>query len=351
MLHQSRSSLYLLTKVIVLSVLLSPSLPEPTPSASSACPSACQCIWRSGKQAVLCASQGLIGIPNKIPVATQVLDLNYNALHILPSRVFQSQGLINLQKIFLSNCKLGEIAPDAMLQVSNLVELDLSHNLLTAVPSEALQRVPHLRKLLLSHNPLGTVKRDAFSRLSHLVTLDLSGSQVATVEDGAFRGLKGLQHLKLNENRLMTISEGVVRDLPLLYSFELENNPWHCDCHLRFVQEWVRLNSIPQSLPTTCQEPPRLGNKEWHLIDLDELACPPTFAVKSTSVTSQLGANITISCTVSGNLYNSAIHKALEAIDFVCSFQVSRAPMSPGLSKIASTKTYPLIQLAVHDTK
>src|SRR5437899_3064337 len=74
---------------------------------SHSCPSLCSCIWRNGKQTAICEKQGLISIPSGIGSSTQVLNLNKNNFQILPSKVFQERGLINLQKVFLAECKLG----------------------------------------------------------------------------------------------------------------------------------------------------------------------------------------------------------------------------------------------------
>lgn len=230
--------------------------------SSSLCPSMCSCIWRNGKQTANCERQGLIAIPTGITSSTQVLNVSGNNFQILPSRVFQERGLINLQKIFLSECKLGEIAKDAFVQLTNLVELDLSYNLLTSVPSTALSECPSLRRLLLNSNPIRVIKSDAFHQLSSLVFLDLSSSQLDLIEPHAFRGLTKLQFLKLESNRLQTLSPQVVIDLPALYSLDLHQNQWNCDCELKPAREWMIRNNVPQSIPPTCTTPKRLAGKQ-----------------------------------------------------------------------------------------
>lgn len=85
-----------------------------------------------------CRSQGQISIPDKIDMETQVLDLSGNNLQILPREVFARQGLVNLQRLHLADCSIGQIDPSAFRGLTNLVELDLSGNLLTAVPTATL---------------------------------------------------------------------------------------------------------------------------------------------------------------------------------------------------------------------
>ena len=91
--------------------------------------------YLAGKRWVECRDKGQISIPEKVDIETQVLDLSGNNLQILPREVFSRRGLLNLQKLFLSDCKLGQIDPTAFRGLTNLVELNLSGNLLTSVPT------------------------------------------------------------------------------------------------------------------------------------------------------------------------------------------------------------------------
>lgn len=153
----------------------------PTGHSSNSCPSMCSCIWRNGKQTAICEKQSLISIPSGISSGTQVLNLNKNNFQILPSKVFQERGLINLQKVFLAECKLGVIADDAFTQLTNLIELDLSENLLTQVPTSALKDAFNLRRLLLNQNPISNIRAEAFAPLTGLKYLDLSGEDMFTM--------------------------------------------------------------------------------------------------------------------------------------------------------------------------
>ena len=82
-----------------------------------------------------CREKGQITIPDTIDIETQVLDLTGNNLQILPKEIFTRHGLVNLQKLHLAYCKIGQIDPAAFRGLTNLVELDLRGNLLTTVPT------------------------------------------------------------------------------------------------------------------------------------------------------------------------------------------------------------------------
>lgn len=56
-----------------------------------------------------CRDQNQISIPDQIDMETQVLDLSGNNLQILPREVFARHGLLNLQKLHLSGCNIGQI--------------------------------------------------------------------------------------------------------------------------------------------------------------------------------------------------------------------------------------------------
>ena len=51
-----------------------------------------------------------------------------NPLGLLPKLAFHATGLINLQKVYLSNCSLESMDPTAFDGLFLLIELDLRHN-------------------------------------------------------------------------------------------------------------------------------------------------------------------------------------------------------------------------------
>ena len=58
----------------------------------------------------------------------QVLRMNGNPLGSLPERAFRAAGLINLQKVYLSNCSVARIDATAFEGLVILIELDLTRN-------------------------------------------------------------------------------------------------------------------------------------------------------------------------------------------------------------------------------
>ncbi|XP_064482204.1 leucine-rich repeat-containing protein 24-like [Ornithodoros turicata] len=266
---------------------------------ASSCPQACVCKWKGGKQTAECVSKGLFSVPAGLPPGIQVIDLEKNNFHSLPSRTFQERGLVNLQRIFLSECNLGRIAAEAFHQLTNLIELDISRNLLTSVPTSALHGVPHLRKLQLSGNPIAALENGSFAGLRHLTYLHLSNCQLTTIELGALDGLDALEFLMLDGNRLATLRAESVSVLPRLSTLYLNGNPWRCDCRLSSLRRWMEARNIPLSVPPRCAEPDRLEELSWEGLPLEEFACMPEIALTADIfVNVEEGRNATLTCRI-----------------------------------------------------
>lgn len=268
-----------------------------TGATGGVCPSPCTCKWKGGKRTVECNERGLITIPESVDPETQVLDLSGNNLQILPRETFNRSGLINLQRVYLRSCRIGQIDDLAFRGLLNLIELDLSHNLLTSVPSGTFQDIPFLRDLILSNNPIQKIDSYAFRAIRGLVKLDLSNCEIQMVAPKAFEGIEMLESLKLNGNRLSELRLRTVETLSRLHGVEMHDNPWHCDCRLRSVKEWLVKNNIPYPEAPTCSGgPERVIHKTFAELHVDDFACKPEILPVSRYIEAISGDNATIIC-------------------------------------------------------
>ncbi|XP_074600041.1 uncharacterized protein LOC141854302 [Brevipalpus obovatus] len=261
------------------------------------CPSKCNCIWRNDKTVVDCSSANLSDLPIGTRSDVQVFILNNNHIKELKSKIFQSTGLINLQKIHLSNCTLRVIARDAFGSLSNLVELDLSRNRIESIPVEALQGLGLLRRLYFNNNLIRQVDRESFRELSNLQILHLSNCHITTIDHRAFEGLINLSHLQLNGNKLRQLSGSILDSLMALKQINLHENRWICDCHLRDLQIGLHDRAISQPEQPVCEQPARLSSLPWNSLLLDEFACKPEVSVIEKSIFME-GKNGSITCRV-----------------------------------------------------
>ncbi len=90
----------------------------------------------------------------------QVLDLSGNDLQTLPREIFAKRGLVNLQRLHLSNCNLGQVDPTAFRGLTNLVELNLAGNLLTSVPIATFAGEKRIRDLVGDDGPFSGLSKD-----------------------------------------------------------------------------------------------------------------------------------------------------------------------------------------------
>ncbi|XP_059616491.1 leucine-rich repeat-containing protein 24 [Phlebotomus argentipes] len=260
------------------------------------CPTVCVCKWKGGKQTVECIDRALITIPEHVDGSTQVLDMSGNNLQILPQDTFIRTGLLNLQRIYLRSCRLGQIHDQAFRGLTNLVELDLSHNLLTAVPSLTFGQIPHLWSLTMAKNPIQKIEGRAFATVPNLVKLDFSHCDLQSIAPQAFEGVE-LNALKLNGNKLSELRPRTVDSLLRLRGVELHDNPWVCDCRLRAAKIWLTDNNIPYPVAPVCSGgPERVLDRTFAELTVDDFACRPEMLPVSRYIEATTGENATIHC-------------------------------------------------------
>ncbi|CRK86405.1 CLUMA_CG000220, isoform A [Clunio marinus] len=254
-------------------------------SVEGSCPQVCTCKWKGGKQTVECLDRQLINIPKGIDSSTQVLDMSGSNLQILPGETFRRAELLNLQKLYLRNCRLG------------LIELDLSHNLLTSVPAATFQYITSLRDLTLASNPIQKIESHAFSNILSLTKLDVSHCDLQSISASAFENLDSLHSLKLNGNKLSELRGRTVETLSKLHWVELHDNPWLCDCRMRATKLWLTENNIPYPVAPICSGgPERVIDKAFSELHVDDFACKPEMLPARRHVEAVSGDNATIIC-------------------------------------------------------
>lgn len=266
--------------------------------SAQSCPSVCTCKWKNGKQTVECLERALITIPEQIDPETQVLNMSGNNLQILPRETFLRVNLLNLQKVYLKSCRIGQIDDHAFRGLTNLVELDLSHNLLTSVPSTTFKEIRFLRYISLANNPIQKVEANAFRTVPTMGKIDLSNCEIKSIAPNAFEKLDMLELLKLNGNRLTGLLPRTVETMSKLHGVELHDNPWLCDCRLRSTKEWLSNNNIPYPIAPRCHGPPKVASKTFAELDVDDFACRPEILPVSRYVEATTGENATVVCRV-----------------------------------------------------
>uniref|UniRef100_S4R4F0 LRRNT domain-containing protein n=1 Tax=Petromyzon marinus TaxID=7757 RepID=S4R4F0_PETMA len=248
-------------------------------TAADSCPAVCRC--NSGF--IYCNDRGLTAVPSGLPRDATTIYLQNNRITNagLPAML---QALSSVEVLYLYDNQLEEFPAHLP---PNLRELHLQENNIEVVPGAVLERTPFLEKLhlndnsvssagiepatfhgtprlkllFLSRNHLSSVPRGLprgleelrlddnrisripdriFGQLTYLSRLALDDNQISRLPPGVFYGLKQLQRIDLSGNGLRSLSQGSFNGLESLSHLSACNNPWHCDCGLTWLRNWLR---------------------------------------------------------------------------------------------------------------
>ncbi|XP_032806650.1 slit homolog 2 protein-like isoform X1 [Petromyzon marinus] len=210
--------------------------------ASSSCPLPCTCA----NNIVDCRGKGLTAVPSNLPEAITEIRLEQNGIKSVPPGAFSSYK--KLRRIDLSNNQISEIAPDAFQGLRTLNSLVLYGNKITELPKGLFDGLYSLQLLLLNANKINCVRADAFQDLQNLNLLSLYDNKIQTMAKGTFSPLRSIQTLHLAQN------------------------PFICDCHLKWLADYLHANPIETS-GARCASPRRLANKRIGQIKSKKFRC------------------------------------------------------------------------------
>lgn len=187
----------------------------------------------------------------------RTLDLSGNKLTVLHELDFA--GLENIVNIDLANNGLERISERSLRGLSRLESLHLSKNRLSfsneddddddSAPntissnqSEAVCRGPFcglisLQTLDISHSNVSCLP--AVHELVSLTKLDISWNNIDGLSYEQFACLQRLVELDLSRNHITTLSRAFRRAFNRLTFIDVSSNPWHCECDVYWMAEWL----------------------------------------------------------------------------------------------------------------
>ncbi|XP_066283071.1 adhesion G-protein coupled receptor G6-like isoform X1 [Branchiostoma lanceolatum] len=116
----------------------------------------------------------------------------------------------------------------------------------------------------------------------------LSNNRISRVPLNAFVDLADLLFVYLHSNALTNLEEGTFDNIPNLIEVYMRDNPFQCDCNLRWLASWVQstgsdiLKDDPQ-----CLSPGNLNGQSLTSVDVREMICPTTPAPPVTEATTE----------------------------------------------------------------
>uniref|UniRef100_A0A3Q3J1P2 Slit homolog 3 (Drosophila) n=1 Tax=Monopterus albus TaxID=43700 RepID=A0A3Q3J1P2_MONAL len=206
------------------------------------CPPSCSC----NNNIVDCRRKGLTEIPGNLPEGIMEIRLEQNLIKSVPAGAFTAYK--KLKRIDLSKNQISDIAADAFSGLRSLTSLVLYGNKITELPKGLFDGLISLQLLLLNANKINCLRVNTF------------------------QDLQNLNLLSLYDNKLQTISKGLFTPLRSIKTLHLAQNPFMCDCHLKWLADYLFDNPIETS-GARCSHPRRLANKRISQVKGKKFRC------------------------------------------------------------------------------
>ncbi|KAK1792099.1 hypothetical protein P4O66_001877 [Electrophorus voltai] len=154
----------------------------------------------------------------------------------------------------------------------NMAEIRLEQNGIKSIPPGAFSPYKKLRRIDLSNNQISEIAPDAFQGLRSLNSFLLNANKIHCVRANAFQDLQNLSLLSLYDNKIQTLAKGTFASLRAIQTLHLAQNPFICDCNLKWLADYLRSNPIETS-GARCASPRRLANKRIGQIKSKKFRC------------------------------------------------------------------------------
>ncbi|XP_010211760.1 PREDICTED: slit homolog 1 protein [Tinamus guttatus] len=164
------------------------------------------------------------------------------------------------------------IPPGAFSPYKKLRRIDLSNNQISEIAPDAFQGLRSLNSLVLYGNKITELPKGVFGGLFALQLLLLNANKINCVRADTFQDLQNLSLLSLYDNKIQSLAKGTFASLRAIQTLHLAQNPFVCDCNLKWLADFLRANPVETS-GARCASPRRLANKRIGQIKSKKVRC------------------------------------------------------------------------------
>ncbi|CAF4443977.1 unnamed protein product, partial [Rotaria sp. Silwood2] len=296
------------------------------------------------------------------------LNLDFNRLTFLPENIFQTN--LNLIYLSLQGNDLNYLTNYSFYGLNNLIHLNLARNRLQFLYNQQpFQYLNSLKILNLDRNLQMNITKNILNDLSKtLIELSLQNCNLTKI-NFSFNFLFNLQRLKLSSNYLkelpknflnysiisIDLQRNLFTSIPQLFDNNSSNlidldlssnqisylnsndllkyshlktigltaNPLDCNCHLRWIKQWLKDNyeqDLIKFLQWTCAKPKYLVGKQLTTINELDMICNESenieqeTTIESTLITILSSTNIPLASIKTNNIHNSTIESSLNEL-------------------------------------
>uniref|UniRef100_A0AC35U6H7 EGF-like domain-containing protein n=1 Tax=Rhabditophanes sp. KR3021 TaxID=114890 RepID=A0AC35U6H7_9BILA len=231
-------------------------------NAQNICPDSCTCY----QDVVSCVGQSLTSIPRNIPLKTVRLDLQENK--ITKIQATDLAGLKNVKILHLMDNEIQLIDTHSFDNLTSLERLRINRNRLRTIPDFLFKFNTKIHRLDLSENVLSILTDDQLVGPTAMRNLQLDRNQLTCLDNKAIAQWKNLEILTINGNSINTLGE--LDFVNKLRTLRLGDNPWHCDCRLK----WMKKSLSPSQLGSAkCHKPLLLQGRSILNVNEDTMKC------------------------------------------------------------------------------
>ncbi|XP_017890707.1 leucine-rich repeat transmembrane protein FLRT3-like [Ceratina calcarata] len=147
------------------------------------------------------------------------------------------EGVINDNKV-LQNITGSDTLP-------NLVELSIRYNSIPEVNAELFQGLPAVKSVYIDNSKVETVSIDTLKPFIHITQFILDNNNINSLPEGLTDPVLGSSK----------------------FSLSIHDNPWHCDCSLKWIQDIIISRSIKIPQIPFCKTPQENKDKTFLIAD------------------------------------------------------------------------------------